>query len=499
MCTAQELLDSELLSHIDSFNFPLESGKEECKKQLLSAFCTYQTSLEKRQQDILRLRNDPKGCTSIIESLRELKPYEEIVLNRKSTDTTKAAEGQIFFQGETTKVFNTIPYLLTFLVLCKLYLFPILGLCTPLFLFVTPYFILRQLFNMEMTWPIYKQIMLQMILGFKPSDTWTLKHTFQGLWMVLSLGQGIVQPFFTSYHTSKLDKTIVEQGIAFYKIHSTLKTILNYMKKQGVFRKNRLQLPSIPTDPREIVAWMNDEPSGVKAVFTLLGRISVLFTIANDSTWHPVHWSDSSTVYLNSFSDLAISRDSAIQSSIQLHGHSLLTGPNRGGKSSSLRAILQQVILGQVFGFTKNASGSWKPFFKLFTRLKSHDTAGKESLFEMEVRRASQMIHGLESIQSPALVLIDELFHSTNPPDAETSARIFLEQLWEHKHARSIISTHIFSLCEDPPSHLQTYCCQAEINTDMSIVYSYELEEGICKVSSVYEVLEEAGLLPNRA
>jgi DNA mismatch repair protein MSH3 len=184
-----------------------------------------------------------------------------------------------------------------------------------------------------------------------------------------------------------------------------------------------------------------------------------------------------------------------ITSDITLEGHTLLTGPNRGGKSSSLRAILQQVLLGQVFGFTKDAIGSWNPFYSVLTRLKSRDTAGKESLFEMEVRNASKMIHSMKKSSRNSLILIDELFHSTNPPDAEISARIFLEQLWKLPSVKSIISTHIFTLCENPPSNIKTLCCPAVINSNNSISYSYTLREGICTVSSVNEVLRESGLL----
>jgi DNA mismatch repair ATPase MutS len=180
-----------------------------------------------------------------------------------------------------------------------------------------------------------------------------------------------------------------------------------------------------------------------------------------------------------------------------LKGHGLLTGPNRGGKSSALRAILQQVFLGQVTGFTYEAKGSWKPFTLIFSRLKSRDTAGKESLFEMEVRHASAILSTINRVKKNTLVLIDELFHSTNPPDAETSAKLFLELLWKHDTVKSIISTHIFSLCDTKQiTPIQTFCCNAKENPDGSLEYSYQITEGgVCRVSSVKEVLKESGMV----
>ena len=111
----------------------------------------------------------------------------------------------------------------------------------------------------------------------------------------------------------------------------------------------------------------------------------------------------------------------------------------------------------------------------------------------MEVRNASRMIRELKS-RKHSLILIDELFHSTNPPDAETSAKVFLEKLWELTNVKSIISTHIFTLCDNPPDGIATLCCPATV-TDCGIQYSYNLRSGVCRISSVREVLIEAGLL----
>jgi DNA mismatch repair ATPase MutS len=151
------------------------------------------------------------------------------------------------------------------------------------------------------------------------------------------------------------------------------------------------------------------------------------------------------------------------------------------------------VLLGQTFGLTYGATGSWRPFQLLFSRLKSKDHAGKESLFEMEVRMAATMLKTTKSTEKHSLVLIDELFHSTNPPDAEISAKLFLQQLWNLPNVKSMISTHIFSLCEMPQKP-QMVCVPAEETAEGEIQYSYKLAPGICRVSSVREVLKEHGL-----
>ena len=490
MNLTQELSDSELIQHISSFGIPVQAGKEEFEKQLKSSYTSSIKLLTRRQNDVLILRDNVPFLEGAHNSLSDLHKLEKIMDEEIVTDTENAADGQIFFQTNM-KPFNSVPFLLTLIVFCKIWIFPILGLMTPLLLLISPYIILQSVFGMNIPWEMYVQMMKQLVFGINGNEPWTIKHYLQIFWTVASLGQGIVQPFITSYHTSKIDKAIKTKGYAFIKIHSTVADLYTKFKKLGLMSDCRLVIPEIPTDVHEVVAWMKDEPCGIRIIKTLMGRISILTTLAIDRSWSPVNYIGS--LQLTNLSDLAIHPSKRINSSINVLGHTLLTGPNRGGKSSSLRAILQQVILGQVFGFTKNAVGSWNPFYSVLTRLKSHDTAGKESLFEMEVRKASQMIHKIRKTQKSSLVLIDELFHSTNPPDAEISARLFLKQLWELPRVKSIISTHIFSLCEDPPKNIRTLCCPASLNGD-SVNYTYTLQEGVCKVSSVNEVLKEAGL-----
>jgi hypothetical protein len=357
-----------------------------------------------------------------------------------------------------------------------------------------PWFILKYTMNMDMPWEVYITMMKSMVFGIQ-GDTWTMKHYVQILWTSVSIGQSMIQPMIAAYHTYKTDTLILRRGEALTHFVNRGNQILDWLQSKSIM-PDYLKFPEVPTDPREAAVWMDEEPLAMKRIWTLWGQIDILFTIARNQKWKPVTFT-SGPFRLTNVSDLAIPEKRAIKSSLDLKSHALLTGPNRGGKSSSLRAILQQVFLGQTFGFTYSAEGSWAPFGAVFTRLKSKDHAGKESLFEMEVRMASHILKTLSKIKKPCLVLIDELFHSTNPPDAETSARIFLDQLWKYTKTKSIISTHIFSLCEEAYSDssiIESLCCPAEELETGRIEYSYKLEKGICRMSSVREVLKEAGL-----
>jgi hypothetical protein len=489
------LSESELLEHTASFGFSLKAGEKELKRQLQGPWISSRSILEEKASDILRLRDYPDLYNIANTTFQNLKESEKLLLSHVPSETSKSAEGQIFFTGTDTKPLNHIPFFITILVFLKIWVAPILALFTPLILLIMPYVILTSVMDMNITWELYIVMMKHMVFGIQNGEPWRIKHYGQALWTGVSLLQGIITPFVTSYHTSKLDAILVKRSEALSKIHKDGSYILSLFKEHGIMKEEQYQFPEIPTEVHEVVAWMEEEPLGMLQIWRTLGRMCVLTQIASDGSWYPVIWSNSSnTLSLTNLYDIAIPETRARTSDLNLVGHSLLTGPNRGGKSSCLRAILQQVLLGQTFGFTKNAIGSWSPFRLVFTRLKSRDSAGKESLFEMEVRMASKILSTSRSMNCNTLVLIDELFHSTNPPDAETSAKVFLKGLWKLPYCKSIISTHIFSLCESVPDKIQTLCCPANMGPFGKLVYSYELKPGICRMSSVQEVLEESGL-----
>jgi DNA mismatch repair ATPase MutS len=111
-------------------------------------------------------------------------------------------------------------------------------------------------------------------------------------------------------------------------------------------------------------------------------------------------------------------------------------------------------------------------------------------MFESEVYFAGSL---LRRKTGPGLILFDELFHSTNPPDGMRTAILFLQSLWKRPHIASVVSTHVFSLVEKAPKQIQRLCVPAEKQGE-EFVFSYKLQSGICKVSSVERIWKEQGL-----
>ncbi len=492
-------------SQLDQIQLPwtfyTESGKESFYSTIRHLHRN-PTFLQKRANTILTLRKkiqtDPAYHQQLVSTFETLKTQEAMFgnswkasnLQQESTDTSEDAESQVLFTSSVLRIFNQIPYFIQLLLLLKVYLNPIFTLFIPLVVLIAPYFLMHNIYNMQISWDAYKDIVYNMVLGMKPGEPWTLKHIFQVSWTLFGVVQSMVQPFMNAYHVHKISKKIHARGEALCKYMDGVQQLVKLYTHIGC---PHLHIPDLGNNPYGIVAYIQDNPSFFAYVQRLVGTMDVYYALACDAGWTKVQWKKGACTLVN-FYDLAIDSSKAVKNRLTLRGHSLLTGPNRGGKSSCLRGILQQVIFAQSFGMVYAEKGILQHFDWICTRIQTGDKPGKVSLFEYEVKKASHILQQCAQPNTRGLVLIDELFHSTNPPDAEISAKIFLEQLWKHNHC-SIISTHLFSLLDYAPRHIEPLCIEASEDDDGEITYQYTLQRGVCLVSSVKDVLKEAGLL----
>jgi DNA mismatch repair ATPase MutS len=129
------------------------------------------------------------------------------------------------------------------------------------------------------------------------------------------------------------------------------------------------------------------------------------------------------------------------------------------------------------------------PFLWCQSGLRLADKPGERSLFEREIMFSKQTLT-LSKKKGYGLVLYDECFHSTNPPDGEKTAQIFLSHLWKSPTTISIVSSHVFSLVESATDTVEKLCVPAE-QTPEGIHYTFTLTPGICKVSSVEEIYKK--------
>ena len=447
------------------------------------------------------IKKDPSFYDECNQYFKEISECEKELNNlvKTESDLEKESYNEILFFRPILKPLNFIPYLLTIWSFVRIYLLPGLSFMVPFLTLLSPYIILKIGFNLPITFDSYMNILHSMVSGnfnkimnpsIKSINISPVNFIKQFGIIAVTIIQGIIQPYWTYKHLKSIDDIVLEKGrlvLQFKNLYNKLQYILN---KHG-FKFFKCPLPDI-NDERDATAYAILESSYFKMALKYIGSLEVIICLANQTDIHPVKW-------LNSKEPVFIAKDifdfqvSNKRKTISLNfskKNALLTGPNKGGKSTVLRALSISALLAHTYGCSLGFL-TLTPFNKMFVCLKPDDLPGSKSRFEREIEFTSNTL----TLSEPTLIFIDELYHSTNPPDALRSCQIYCNQLWAKPNIVSVISTHFFELVEKAPDTIQKICCPAIIDENNNIHFSYTVNNGICKVSSVDELLRLNGLL----
>lgn len=457
-----------------------------------------ESEVKEIQDDIRTLQlqtEDPVKINALISSLA--KKEKEIDLFFKEEETwEKEGKSQILFTSEWSKPLNDIPFLLPAAAIFKMYIFPFFAVIIPLISWLLPWIIIRLFFNVNMSFSTYKTMIMDLWLGgmkWEQMDMWKqVRVIFQSVWTGFGLYQSIHQPIQQAIHVQSLHATIQQRGKLLQEFVLESKELLSEFGSRTTQKVENPYLDAIPMlEPIQTYAYIRDHPNDLKWILRTLAEQELKWRLASCKDLCLPTFSKRLCLDLEEFFDPSIPSHLRVKSNLHLKtkNHCLLTGPNQGGKSSTLRAILLNVWLAQRLGVAFATSMKVSPFLWCQSGLRLADKPGERSLFEREIMFAKQTLT-LSKQKGYGLVLYDECFHSTNPPDGEKTAQIFLSHLWKSSTTISIVSSHVFSLVESAPEKVEKLCVPAE-QTPEGIQYTFTLTPGICKVSSVEEIYKK--------
>lgn len=461
-------------------------------KQLL----TDKKILNQRQQTLLNYKKQSTDIHLLHESLfkkiKDIEPILQTILNPSSLEK-ESMEQILFSKNEHLQILNTIPFLLLCVSLWKQFVVPLLAVLMPLFFFIVPYFTMRYYYNLPIDLTSYTKIFC-VTLGIPPSlEHLQWKQTFQLLFTSISIGQSIYQPMQTSFHIQSIDKELQSKTKALLQLKSIYETMFP--------EKKELLEDFTESDTYLSFASGWDFPYRIQLALWSIGDLEVIHAIALHRAIKPVQFHQKKFVKMVDLVNPLLESTTPVSFVLTpKRSHCLVTGPNGGGKSTVLRCILLNIVFAQTLGVcfgTSSGTYSLHPFDWIQSGLQLQDLPGQLSMFEREVEFSSQALSKARKYANKrGLLLFDELFHSTNPPDGERTATLFLTQIWSFPQMSSFISTHVFSLAESSPDSVQKLCVPAIQNKDGSLHFTYRLQTGICKVSSVDIVLKKRGFFP---
>ncbi|KXN99090.1 DNA mismatch repair protein MutS [Aequorivita aquimaris] len=157
----------------------------------------------------------------------------------------------------------------------------------------------------------------------------------------------------------------------------------------------------------------------------------------------------------------------------------IVTGANMAGKSTFLRTVSLQIVMGNL-GLPVCAEKAQYNPIKLITSMRTTDSlTDDESYFFSELKRLKFIVDEIKSDRY--FIILDEILKGTNSTDKAIGSRKFVEKLVA-SNSTGIIATHDLSLCAaaDELPEVKNYFFDARIEND-ELIFDYTFKPGICQ------------------
>jgi hypothetical protein len=405
---------------------------------------------------------------------------------------------QILFSGEFSS-FNFIPFLLMYVAMSKIFIAPLLAWTMPFMTLIIPFLALKFVYNLPISWNMYWAQMRPMIFG-RVGQEMNLTTLLQYGSMFVSYAHSMYLPYTNAKHCYKIDALMIKGSNTIIDTIKRLRKISDIWVSQGLRKPWTLPEPSELGDNRQTLAWLVQDKHLLPQIYRAIGQVEIIGAICKSKDLVPVIWSESQTPMCKMIQaiDSLIPLEKRVPFTLIMSKdshHVICTGPNRGGKSTFLRSVLTNLALAHTWGVAFASECILTPVEWVISSLRLEDRPGQESLFEREVSVAGEIVKRIRKKNTRGWVIIDELFHTTNPPDAAVASQIFLQQLWKSDYTTSIVSTHLFSHAETAPPNVQRLCVDSVLDKNQKIKYNYTVRSGMNTMSSVRELLVESNVL----
>ena len=157
----------------------------------------------------------------------------------------------------------------------------------------------------------------------------------------------------------------------------------------------------------------------------------------------------------------------------------IITGANMAGKSTFLRTVSLQILMGNLGLPVCSESAEYNPI-KLITSMRTTDSlTDDESYFFSELKRLKFIVDEIKTDRY--FIILDEILKGTNSTDKAIGSRKFVEKLVA-SNSTGIIATHDLSLCaaaEELPE-VKNYFFDARIENG-ELFFDYRFKPGICQ------------------
>ncbi len=178
----------------------------------------------------------------------------------------------------------------------------------------------------------------------------------------------------------------------------------------------------------------------------------------------------------------------------------IISGPNAGGKSTTMKGVIISLILAQSLGIAPARSLVVTPVSKIMTYLNiTDDIAAGNSYFKAGVKRAQELVVMADGLYTNefAFVAADEVFEGTTDDEGKAAAYAFIDAIGRNPHVIGATATHfpiVTNLeAETQGRYFKNYKVSVCIPENGPLSYPFKLEPGISDQNVAFDILRQEG------
>lgn len=247
--------------------------------------------------------------------------------------------------------------------------------------------------------------------------------------------------------------------------------------------------------------WKQKNRADITAWFETIGDLDALvslggFSYSNPSFTFPKVSNNHFDIKATELGHPLIKDKNRVTNNFEFNGEGgicLITGSNMSGKSTFLRTVGVNCVLG-LMGAPVCASAMTVSQLRVFTSMRSQDDLEENvSSFYAELKRLKHLLSTIDG-QKPVLFMIDEVLKGTNSKDRHKGAIALIKQL-NASYAFGFVSTHDIELgtITNELNGVKNYSFNSEIIGD-EIKFDYTLTPGICKSFNATKLMQKMGI-----
>lgn len=475
-----------------------------------------------------------KNKNVVEEHLRNLASKEKYVLSMYDDHDASLQDvyNIVYFNWKGLRQLNCYGGALTTYNIYRILISPLVGIFSPVIYFIIPYLIITFKFKLRVSFTFYIKTLISGMLSMDSlmgqSKFFSYVRIASYLFSAVFYFQSIFSSIDVSTTCNKISNLLIDnlnnvisyidsakyiidafwqEGFNSYFDTSVVQTIDPFIfslenRTYSIFTNFGSQLKNYKVLKEQKLPSITMLVQKTYMIDCLLG--SIKYKIARGFCYCSIENSSKPAIQIDGLCHPCIDASKAISNSVafadNLEGrNAIITSPNSSGKSVLIKSIITNVLMAQSIGICCATSCSLTPFGFINTQINVPDSTGFESLFEAEMHRCKYNLDKLaqNKHQMFSLIIMDEIFSSTNPVEAVAGAFAVCKKMASYATNILIFTTHfnyLTKLAKDPTHSFVNYRMGTHHNElTNDIQFTYKIEKGVNKHLLALELLKKTG------